>query len=347
MGESLSLSELGWKTYFQQQLDLDEFTAMTPARIVAQYRSRYEVAWECGTGSLSITPAMPVLTVGDWLLLDADHAFVRALDRVSLFSRKGAGSAARRQLIAANVDTVFIVSSLNHNFRLNRIERYLSLAHEAGVEPVVVLTRADDCADPASYRAEVQALDAMMMVQAVNALDPASVESLRSCCGHGQTVALLGSSGVGKSTLINTLLGSSETATGAIRDADSKGRHTTTARSLHHLPDGGLLLDTPGMRELQLADCEDGVAAVFADIEELASRCRFSDCEHRSEPGCAVREAIASDELDPRRLANYDKLMREQRLNAATLAERRAGDRELARMYQTVQTASRERKKGQ
>jgi len=210
--------------------------------------------------------------------------------------------------MAANVDTMFLVTSCNDEFNLPRMERYLALALEAGVRPVVVLTKAD-CADSAErYRAAAAGLMRDLAVELVDARDPATLGGVRAWCGEGQTVALLGSSGVGKSTLVNSLAGAALQATGAIRAADAKGRHTTTGRSLHLLPDGGLLVDNPGMRELMLAAAEQGVTELFADVEELASRCRFGDCRHETEPGCAVRDAVADGSLDPRRLESYRKL---------------------------------------
>jgi ribosome biogenesis GTPase len=234
------------------------------------------------------------------------------------------------------VDTLFIVTSLNDDFNLGRIERYLSLAYEAGAEPVVILSKADLCDDPESFRSQVQALAPLLMVETVNGLDPEEAKKLLPWCGNGKTIAFMGSSGVGKSTLINTLLGEAVQQTGAIREDDSKGRHVTTGRSLHLMPQGGLLLDTPGMRELQLADCDDGVAATFADIAELAEQCRFGDCRHDSEPGCAVQAAISKGELDERRLQSWRKLLREQFVNSATLAEKRARDKSFGKMIKTV-----------
>lgn len=347
LAEQASLPELGWTPYFQQQLTLDEWEQATPARVIGQHRSQLELLTEQGKQILPLLPDMPALVVGDWVLLDDDGLFIRLLERLSLFSRKAAGSKVTTQNIAANVDTVFIVDSLNSNFNLNRIERYLVLAHDAGVEPVVVLTKADTCADPQQYVQQVQALDRMLMVEAVNALDPANVSVLADWCGNGKTVAFLGSSGVGKSTLINTLSGQTEQETGNIREQDAKGRHTTTARSLHFITNGGMLLDTPGMRELQLADCEQGVEETFSEISELAAQCRFSDCQHQSEPGCMIQKAIQAGDLDQRRLDNYLKLLREQAFNGATIAEKRAKDRDLGKFYRSVMAESTRLKKGQ
>ena len=203
---TLNLPQLGWRAFFQQQLTLEDLEQNTIARVMEHHRSEYLLMTDQGLQSLSITPNMPPMTVGDWLLLDKENRFARALERSSVFSRKAAGSKLDSQLISANVDTVFVVCSLNSNFNLSRIERYLALANEAGVEPVVVLTKADTCEHPEDYIQQVQKLDAMLMVEAVNALDKDSVAVLASWCKTGQSVAFMGSSGVGKSTLINTAM---------------------------------------------------------------------------------------------------------------------------------------------
>ena len=261
---------------------------------------------------------------------------------MSLFSRKAAGTKSSIQLIGANVDTVFLVCSMNQDFNLNRIERYLILANDAAVEPVVVLSKMDCCDDPQDYVQQVEALDPLLIVVPVNSLDPDSVRNLEPWCAAGKTVALLGSSGVGKSTLVNTLCNHTVQDTRSIRENDAKGRHTTSRRSLHLLPAGGLLLDTPGMRELQMAGCEYGVEETFTDIVELSTQCKFTDCQHVNEPGCSVQAQICADRLEKRRLSNYLKLMREQAFNKATLTEKRARDRELGRFYRSVQAGKRQ-----
>ncbi|MEE4144856.1 MAG: ribosome small subunit-dependent GTPase A [Halieaceae bacterium] len=344
MTDDFTLASLGWRPFFQQQLSLEEWELAVPARILEQHRTELELATEYGMQILAVTPSIPVLTVGDWVLLDQRGGFLRLLERQSCFRRKAAGSKVAEQLLGANIDSAFIVCSLNDDFNLNRIERYLSVVNNAGVEPVVVLTKIDLCPDPAGLLQAVQGLDRRLCVVAVNALSVESVAALEPWCQPGRTIVLLGSSGAGKSTLGNTLMAESRQRTQSIREDDAKGRHTTTRRSLLPLPGGAMIMDTPGMRELQLADCDEGISATFADIEELAERCRFGDCHHDSEPGCAVRQAIEAGRLDERRFLNYRKLSREQAFNSASLSQRRAGDRALGRFYKRAQKASREMK---
>ncbi|EGA69109.1 GTPase RsgA [Vibrio sinaloensis DSM 21326] len=341
-----SLQELGWRPHFQQQLSLEELESFQLARVVEQHRSQVIAMAESGKVTLTLTPSTERVCVGDWVGYDSDMRLQRVLERQSLFQRKAAGSKLDTQLIAANIDSVFIVCSLNDDFNLNRIERYLALANEAQVEPIVVLTKADLCLDVDDKQQQVQKLDSLLMVHAINALDSEQLAQLSPYCKPGQTVALLGSSGVGKSTLVNSLMGEQTMLTGSIREDDSKGRHTTTYRSLQWLPQGGLLMDTPGMRELQLSACEQGVGDTFAEITALAAQCKFSDCQHQTEPGCAVQAALQSGDLEPRRLDSYNKLMREQAFNSASLAEKRAKDKAFGKMVSTIQQQSRSLKKG-
>lgn len=304
-----NLEQLGWRPFFQQQISLERWEYPV-VRVVAQYRNRLELLGEAGQSLLDLVPGMPAITVGDWLVLTPDGQFCLLLDRLSLFRRKAAGTRVAEQLIAANVDTLFVVTSLNDDFNLNRIERYLSLANEAGAEPVVILSKEDLCEDPERIHSQVEALDSLLAVETINCLDADAIQKLMPWCVAGQTVALMGSSGVGKSTLVNTLLGASVQQTGAIREDDSKGRHVTTGRSLHLIPDGGLLMDMPGMRELQLADCDVGVSVTFSDITTLSTQCRFADCSHGNEPGCAVQAAISRGNLDMRRLSSFRSTLR-------------------------------------
>lgn len=337
-----SLAGLGWQAFFQQQLSLEEWQHGHPVRVLEQHKTLLEVSGGQGIVRLPYTPAAfsqhGAVCVGDWLLLDNSEQpqIIRRLERLSCFQRRAAGIKAGMQLIAANVDTAFIVCSLNDDFNLNRIERYLSIVHESGAEAVVVLSKADLCEQAEDYRQQVQKLDPLLAVVSVSAFAQDSIQQLMPWCGCGKTVALLGSSGAGKSTLSNQLLGQEIQATAAIREDDSKGRHTTTRRSLLSMAGGAMILDTPGMRELQLADCADGLAQTFADIEELAGKCRFADCGHSNEPGCAVRQALDNGVLDERRLRHYEKLQREQQLNSATLAQRRAGERETGKLHKRI-----------
>jgi len=342
MNTCFTLAQLGWRNFFQTQLSFEELETFFPVRISEQHKNQYHYFSTDGEGILPIQPSMPGLTVGDWVLLDEEGRFDRVLDRQSYFSRKASGTKIQEQSIASNIDTVFIVASLNDDFNLNRIERYLALTHEAQSEPVVVLTKADLCSHIDDYLEPLRKLDHHLNIEVVNALDADSLTGLHAWCKSGQTIALLGSSGVGKSTLANTLRGlgvddENSSATQGIREDDSKGRHTTTARQMYFLPHGGLLLDTPGMRELQLANCEEGLEHTFSDITELAQRCRFNDCQHHSEPGCAVNQAINEGELELRRLQSYHKLMKEQALNSATLAEKRAQDRDFGKFIKNTQ----------
>ncbi|MDF3130216.1 ribosome small subunit-dependent GTPase A [Kiritimatiellaeota bacterium B1221] len=344
MSDFDSLLALGWQPYFSTQLTTEEAETLQPARVIEQHRCDAEVDNGADRLLIPLLYSSPKMAVGDWVLLSGPDKISRLLERKSLFTRKAAGTKIAPQLIAANVDVCFIVCSLNKDFNLNRIERYLSLAHEARVEPVIVLSKADLCDDPAPFIRDVQALDPQLAVLAVNCLEEESTQILHDWCTPGATVVLMGSSGSGKSTLTNTLMGEEIQDTWEIRENDAKGRHTTTRRTLFPMSSGALILDTPGMRELQLADCEAGVNATFADIEAISAECKFNDCNHDTEPGCAIREALETGELDPRRVKNYLKLMREQAHNRATLYERKSHEKAFGKKVRRAQEEARLKK---
>ncbi len=344
-----ALADYGWSAHFQSQLDLTDLETTTPVRVLAIHRGVIEVAGpafagQIRTSTLHEPDEQSRATVGDWLLLErSTDRPVRLLERRSLFKRREPGTTRGVQLIAANVDTLLVVSSCNQDFNQARLERFLTLAREAEVQPIIVLTKADLADDPGSYVAKAAKLLPGLLVECLDARSVSDVARLEPWCERGQTVALLGSSGVGKSTLVNTLAGDQVQATKESREDDSKGRHTTTGRSLHRLPGGGWLLDTPGMRELQLTDSDGGLDDVFADIVALAASCRFTDCGHQSEPGCAVLAAIERGDLAPNRLKRYRKLIAENAQNKASLAKRRARDRAFGKMIKGVMKGKRSR----
>ncbi len=320
------LSRLGFDDYFLNQLSATpgwSVPALVPARIAGAHRGHYELWTAAGpmTGRLAgalrrslADEAVP--GVGDWVVADppeppGDVALVRGvLERRSVFTRGAAGREARPQVVAANVDRVFIVIGLDAGPNPRGIDRYLARIWAGGAEPRVLLNKADLVSDPAASAAEVEARCPGVVVHTASALHAQGLDELRAAIPPACTVALVGASGAGKSTLVNALLGEERQRTAAVQTFGARGRHTTTRRELILLPGGGLLLDTPGMRELQVID-EEGLEIVFDDIAVLATGCRFRDCRHVSEPGCAVLAAAARGALDAERLEHYRKLQRE------------------------------------
>ncbi|WP_415400762.1 ribosome small subunit-dependent GTPase A [Tateyamaria sp. SN3-11] len=328
------LQALGWRPFFTQQISVDDLTATPPARVVEVHRNGLHVL---GENINTVLPPRPDVTVGDWLMLDTSHPrSSRVLGRTSLIKRRAPGTDRQEQLIAANIDTAFIVTSCNQDFNVARLERYTALAFDARITPVIVLTKTDLVTDTQSYIEAARSVSEMIEVVALDARGNAPRSELTPWCRPGKTVVFLGSSGVGKSTLTNALLKSQSIQTQAIREDDAKGRHTTTRRELHAMSNGCLILDTPGMRELQLTDAAVGINDLFADIQELAARCRFNNCQHETEPGCAVLKAIEESVLDSSRLGRWRKLMAEDAHNSASLAERRSRDKAFGKMVRDV-----------
>lgn len=323
----VELSALGFSPFFERQLLPSGEAELVPARVAAAHRGTYEVWSSAGAGRAQLAGRLRLQLegqaapgVGDWVVLGGapgpDHPSMieRVLERRTVFTRGAAGRRAEAQVIAANVDLVFAVCGLDADFNVRRIERYLARIWASGAQPCVVLNKADLCADPAARVAEVERHALGVPVHVISALHRDGLDGLRGLLHEGLTVALVGSSGAGKSTLVNALLGEERLETGEVRESDGRGCHTTTRRQLVLLPGGGLLLDTPGMRELQLLD-EAGIETVFGEITALANRCRFADCRHETEPGCAVKEAVDSGELEADRFAHFRKLEREARAN--------------------------------
>ena len=343
MEETQNLETYGWDDFFAAAFAPYAAEGFEAGRVFLQhnralmlYTAAGELAAET-TGRLRYHArgAEDLPAVGDWVVFrrvaeEGKAKIHEILPRRSKFSRRAAGSETAEQIVAANVDTVFLVTGLDNDYNPRRVERYLIMAWESGAEPVVVLNKADLVDEPEERRREVEQVAPGVPVLLLSAKRGEGVEQLLPYVRPGRTVALMGSSGTGKSTITNRLLGAEVQRTQEVRLADARGRHTTTHRELFVLTGGGLVLDTPGMRELQLLVSERGLRETFEEIEEAAARCRFTDCRHEAEPGCAVREALASGGLDPRRYENYRKMQAEMR-HAATLQDQRKAQEEKSR----------------
>jgi len=321
-----TLTDLGWRPHFQHQLlPADSGPDRLLARVATEHKDRYRLIAPEGLLAAELSGRLRHQTlsrvdlpaVGDWVVArrrpdDPNAALIqRVLTRQTQFSRKQCGGPDGEQIVAANVDTLFLVSSFNQDLNPRRLERYLATAWQSGARPVVLLNKADLCPDRESGLAQIRAVAREVPIHLLSAQTGEGLEQLAIYHEAGQTSAMLGSSGVGKSTLINRLAGEALQAVGEIRDDDAKGRHTTTSRELIPLPQGGLIIDTPGMRELHLWEADSGLDQTFADITALTQSCVFRNCSHGAEPDCAIAAALAAGRLDRTRYESYQKLQRE------------------------------------
>lgn len=330
---SIELVSWGWNDKLAADFPPLAGPDLEPGRVTLEFNQFFRIQTALGdilaevSGRLKHEAASraDLPAVGDWVTIRRNSQDNKAtihsiFPRTSKFTRKVKGNKTDEQVIAANVDTVFLTTSLNHDFNPRRIERYLAIAWESGARPVILLTKSDLCPDPESMVTQIREL-APVPCHPISALNQREefIAAISPYLVSGQTIALIGSSGVGKSTLLNQLLGEERQKVNSVRESDDRGLHTTRHRELIRLPNHALVIDTPGMREIQLWDLEEGVETTFEDIEALGGRCRFSDCAHQREPGCAVNEAVRSGQLDSGRLQNYLKLQGELQ----TLAARR------------------------
>jgi ribosome biogenesis GTPase len=322
---TMDLNKLGWNDFFNQHFEKYKKDGLIPARVARHHKNRYAVFGEAGEIPAEVTGKMlyaaqsesELPAIGDWVALkhleSENRGIVQAiLPRKSQFTRKTAGKKTEAQVLAANIDIIFLVSGMDLEFNLRRIERYLTLAWESGAEPVIILNKTDLCQDIAGCVAEVESIAFGIPLLTMSAFNNEGIDELIRYLKNGKTAAFLGSSGVGKSSIINCLLGENRQAVKTVRQHDSRGRHTTTIREMIFLPAGGIVIDTPGLREIQLWTEADGLAKAFDDIEAFAALCRFNDCSHNNEPGCAVRQALEDGSLTEERLRSYFKLKKEQ-----------------------------------
>ena len=355
-----NLNEYGWDPGLEEVFSLYYQGGLVPGRVVLEERGVLDVATESGTWRAALSGRLrhhaagsgELPAIGDWVALELSDldgvARIRAvLPRRSKISRKVAGALAVEQLLAANVDVVLLVMGLDGDFNVRRLERLLVLAWESGARPVVVLNKLDLCPDPGDSVLQVEEVAPGVPVVTTTALG-GEVEELSPLLVPGETVVLLGSSGVGKSTLLNRLYGGDLLRTASVRSSDDRGRHTTTHRRLVQLPGGCLLIDSPGLREIQLWDSDEGLEAVFEDIRELATGCRFRDCTHQDEPSCAVRASVESGELDTMRLESLRKLESETASleRRRDVRARRQVDKRLGRLYRAVMKEKQSSRKG-
>jgi ribosome biogenesis GTPase len=348
--------QLGWSPFFEKQLSPDDRTRYSAGRIIEERKNYYVLLTDDGREVLASLAGKlqheaysrgRLPSVGDWVCVSIRSGEERAtirrlLERRTKISRKGAGSVTDEQVLAANVDNVLLVNSLNRDLNLRRIERYLALVRESGARPVLLLTKADLGEDWAASVAQVERVARSVPVHVVSALEGTGLDALDAYLGHGQTSVLLGSSGVGKSTLVNRILGEERQMVKEIRSQDDRGRHATTSRRLFFVPKGGMIIDTPGIRELQLWGADEGYGETFREVEEAAQLCRFTDCVHRAgTPGCNVQTNIENGTLPRDRVENWLKVGRE--LTSLTRRQRQKAQTQEQKLWRAFAKADKER----
>lgn len=355
----ITLTDIGWNEFFEEQYERLDIKSVSVGRVINGQKSQYRAIAEGGEIYLKVPGRMlrnsdlsgvlPV--VGDWVVYDPvpgeDKGTISSiLPRFNSISRKVTGKKSDRQIIAANIDIMFIVSSFDSDFSINRLERYVTIAKSNNTEPIIILNKADLVEDVENYLEKVNQSLSGITLLTMSALEHIGVDSIFENIGKGKTAIMFGSSGVGKSTLINELLGEKKQKVEEVRAGDDKGRHTTSSRDLFLLSNGGMIIDNPGMREIQLWLDENELSLSFTDIEELSAECRYANCQHSKEPSCAVKEAIIEGKLTQRRLDSYHKIRKElkQLSNRSDISAKRAEERKLYKMYKQPHGQKKHRK---
>ncbi len=344
----MELSDIGWNKSIQNNYQKLVIDNVILGRVIFHSGKKYKIITTKGeiianlSGSIikSIKNKSELPTVGDWVCLQKIDEFrpyniVKIIPRINKLSRKVSGEKSEEQIIASNIDIVFIVTSADQDFNIRRLERYLTIINEIGAQPIIILNKIDIADNVKKYISKIKNNLPNVIYILISAKTSENIDEIMQYIKPGKTIVLVGSSGVGKSTIINNLLGYKRQTVGEIREKDSKGRHITTSRELIILPNGGLIIDNPGIRELQLWSSDIGISKTFDDIEKLSFQCRFSDCNHDSEPGCAIKNAIEKGELSQERVDSYKKLLSEQDYlnNRRNTYERRKKDRKLGKIY--------------